>query len=474
MDPLTAADEYDFEVEGETPDGGFAVQGVGEDFDQKFAEQSQIAAALGQAAEALKAQRSGLSGRQRLGALLLGFAQPTKRGKWQEYVVNAATALGQRSVAQQALDEKRRQELARMENAQKIAMIRANAAKYEADKRAEASVNKPPAMAPVAFDDDKNPMNPFSGERMAPGTVIGRDGKVYSLAELQKRYGMLTPPQGAGESAAVAAPTPDVASPAPAQPRVSASPPSAARQPPTTDRKEQIVTRGGVQFLIKPDGTSVRLGATPPRLRPATREEASAYGATAGQIDETTGKFEPAKEAPTVKEEQKEDKSRVAAIEKADRVISDVDRALSDSSPLSTGIIGAVTQNIPSTPAYNLRQLVKPIQAALGFDELAKMREASPTGGALGQVAVKELEFLQSAVASLEQAQSTDQFREALGKVRTHYQRWRAAVEKERRVRPQGTLLPSRDAFIAAARKANPRASEAALNAAYERKYGGR
>ena len=38
-----------------------------------------------------------------------------------------------------------------------------------------------------------------------------------------------------------------------------------------------------------------------------------------------------------------------------------------------------------------------------GFEELQKMREASPTGGALGQVAVQEIEYLQATPASLKQ-----------------------------------------------------------------------
>ena len=45
---------------------------------------------------------------------------------------------------------------------------------------------------------------------------------------------------------------------------------------------------------------------------------------------------------------------------------------------------------------------VKTVQANLGFDALQKMRDESPTGGALGQVAVQELEMLQAKVAALD------------------------------------------------------------------------
>ena len=68
-------------------------------------------------------------------------------------------------------------------------------------------------------------------------------------------------------------------------------------------------------------------------------------------------------------------------------------------------------------------------QANLGFAELQAMRQASPTGGALGQVAVQELDMLQSTLASLNQSQSPEQLRSSLNEVKQHYQNWKSAVE---------------------------------------------
>jgi hypothetical protein len=48
----------------------------------------------------------------------------------------------------------------------------------------------------------------------------------------------------------------------------------------------------------------------------------------------------------------------------------------------------------------------------------------------LGQVAVQELVALQSTVASLDQAQSPKQLRDALDKIESHYTKWRATVRK--------------------------------------------
>jgi hypothetical protein len=70
---------------------------------------------------------------------------------------------------------------------------------------------------------------------------------------------------------------------------------------------------------------------------------------------------------------------------------------------------GAVLANWPATAARDFKGITDTIIANLGFDELQEMRANSPTGGALGQVAVQELEMLQRAKGSLEQAQSPQQ-----------------------------------------------------------------
>ena len=70
---------------------------------------------------------------------------------------------------------------------------------------------------------------------------------------------------------------------------------------------------------------------------------------------------------------------------------------------------GSVLAGIPGSPAKDLQAAIETIKANLGFDELQTMRDNSPTGGALGQVAVQELEALRSTLSSLDQAQSPEQ-----------------------------------------------------------------
>ncbi len=59
------------------------------------------------------------------------------------------------------------------------------------------------------------------------------------------------------------------------------------------------------------------------------------------------------------------------------------------------------------------------------------MRQASPTGGALGQVAVQELNFLQAAISNLDVGQSPQQLRDNLSKVKKHYNRWLTTIRGE-------------------------------------------
>lgn len=127
-----------------------------------------------------------------------------------------------------------------------------------------------------------------------------------------------------------------------------------------------------------------------------------------------------------------------SALAQADRLIAKTDEALSNVSGFTSGFGGAVTGLIPGTSSRDLAADLQTIKANLGFAELQAMREASPTGGALGQVAVQELVALQSTVASLDQSQSEEQLRQGLEQVRQHYMNWRNTVIQARQGGAQG------------------------------------
>lgn len=108
--------------------------------------------------------------------------------------------------------------------------------------------------------------------------------------------------------------------------------------------------------------------------------------------------------------------------------IEAVDTALKQAGFLETGMTGALMSKVAGSDAYNLRRTAETIKANLGFNELQAMREASPTGGALGAIAVQELTALQSTIANIDPNQSQEQLKANLKKVRKHVNAWRKTL----------------------------------------------
>lgn len=127
--------------------------------------------------------------------------------------------------------------------------------------------------------------------------------------------------------------------------------------------------------------------------------------------------------------ERKRRERAAAASAQAGNVLETVNSALQKIGPSTVGIGGAILQRLPGTSAVDLSGELETIKANLGFDRIQQMREQSPTGGALGSVAVQELNALQSTVASLDQKQSPEQLRRSLSKIRDHYSRWERIVQ---------------------------------------------
>lgn len=109
----------------------------------------------------------------------------------------------------------------------------------------------------------------------------------------------------------------------------------------------------------------------------------------------------------------------------AENVLSAIDAArniVATSSVPVTGL-GSLASAIPGTPAHDLSALLNTIKSNVGFDRLQAMRDASPTGGALGAVSETENRLLQSTVAALEQSQSQEQFLRNMDRVKQTYDR---------------------------------------------------
>jgi len=108
------------------------------------------------------------------------------------------------------------------------------------------------------------------------------------------------------------------------------------------------------------------------------------------------------------------------AVEQANVVIGDIDRIMQivDQADIPVTGGGSFLAAIPGSAARDVAALLDTIKGNIGFNELNKMRQSSPTGGALGNVTERELAFLQSVAGSLEQSQSEEQFKRNLGRVK--------------------------------------------------------
>jgi len=115
--------------------------------------------------------------------------------------------------------------------------------------------------------------------------------------------------------------------------------------------------------------------------------------------------------------------------------ISRAEKLIKENPFLTTGVVGKTLKDLGSleniasifgkkdlNPATDLKNLLDTVKSNIGFDRLDAMRKESPTGGALGQVAVKELDFLQASLGSLKQEQSSRQLLENLKRLGERYE----------------------------------------------------
>lgn len=167
-----------------------------------------------------------------------------------------------------------------------------------------------------------------------------------------------------------------------------------------------------------PAATSVK-----PMMPPSI--DAAAQGATAKA--KAVGQAEGEREG-TAPERLKAAKSAMNQLEtQHDVMMKDIDRAIENAGFWTTGLIGSMASGVAGTDAHDLANIVNTIKANVGFDKLQAMREASPTGGALGQVSERENTLLQSTLGALEQSQSEEQFVGNLKRLQTILQERRAA-----------------------------------------------
>jgi hypothetical protein len=102
-----------------------------------------------------------------------------------------------------------------------------------------------------------------------------------------------------------------------------------------------------------------------------------------------------------------------------------------DISNWTTGSGGKIMRNVPLLPteAKYFQDKLDSLKNRLGLNELQEMRNASKSGGALGQISDRENEILQNSVAALNSSLSPQQLQEQIGIIKKHLEVWKQAKE---------------------------------------------
>lgn len=119
---------------------------------------------------------------------------------------------------------------------------------------------------------------------------------------------------------------------------------------------------------------------------------------------------------------------RMEALPKArsslDNALNNMGRLKSEASAIMNDpALGRVTgwqgmlPNMPGGDAANVQARLETLKSQVGFSVLQAMRDASQTGGALGQVSNIENVLLQNNLAALDQAQSVEAFKKSLQQI---------------------------------------------------------
>lgn len=135
------------------------------------------------------------------------------------------------------------------------------------------------------------------------------------------------------------------------------------------------------------------------------------------------------KEEEAKRKNEKLDRGTQYGIDNLTQTISLIDKALPKVNKWTTGY-GGLLSNLPTTDARTLKNVIEGIKSRISFDELQKMRNASPTGGALGSIAVRELELLESSFGKIDQLEDVASLVQTLNTVKESSARLKDALKE--------------------------------------------
>jgi hypothetical protein len=191
-------------------------------------------------------------------------------------------------------------------------------------------------------------------------------------------------------------------------------------------RPNDMIRIGGAMVRGSAQGGLEAIGAATDEFGRIEDRDLAASGALQKALASGKGKGKANKIPPPVIENP-------VVTDNIDKLIPQLDEDIESWWPSNVaGLGGAILANIPGTEAHDFRARITTIKANIGFDKLQAMRDASPTGGALGQVSEKELDQLNASMGNLDNSQSPEQLRENLLAVRAQYLRTIAAINAQR------------------------------------------
>jgi hypothetical protein len=179
------------------------------------------------------------------------------------------------------------------------------------------------------------------------------------------------------------------------------------------DYQQQLRQAGAAQNIIKNEGS------IPPGYRVVRDEQGNPVQLEAipGGPAERENREAAAKEQATAQKQALQRQQVNMFSRPVFDAIGDIRRLQSASTLPTTGALGGVAARVPGTGAYDIANSLNTIRANISFERLNQMRQASPTGGALGAVTEGEQKLLQNSLGALEQSQSTEQFNRNLARV---------------------------------------------------------
>ena len=124
-----------------------------------------------------------------------------------------------------------------------------------------------------------------------------------------------------------------------------------------------------------------------------------------------------------------------AAMEyETDRIMSDLNELSDMTNNWTTGIGGTLLKQIPQTAAKDWEERKTTVLSSMGLDKMMQLKAASPTGSTgFGALNAKELEVLQTHIASLNQAQSPRAIQGAIHRINKHLGRIKSNILDDRK-----------------------------------------